>query len=601
MKQTSQNKSAVQDKRFCSAFFKKRTAGGIKLTLTFLFLAGALVYVHNAELRVGLQLVLRVNVPHSDIFQLFIDGKEPQKVKVHPTPAGSFHEIRFLLPRDKIENLRLNLGQKPATIAIKDLTIQGLFRSGRFKLAGKQLQKLFQREHLIDKSYTRGNSYYVESGGQGNWIAPGSVFYRIPAKLQSRKTFYYLLCILLSLVFFYFLHFLNIRGLRQSLAPRVIVNGVLVFILIISFPLTNRLLMISGQSQLVEKRRMTRKLEFRLDSLFAYLKRYTNYYNDHFTFRSRMIYLNNLFKVNVLGVSPLPKVLIGKNGWLFMGPQELRPGTIESYRSLTPFTISELEQWKNLLEHRKQWLAARGIRYLFLVAPNKNSIYPEYMPDNIRRVHRQSRMDQLKEYLAKHSTVPLLDVREALRAAKKNYPVYSRTDTHWNEYGAYIVHREIIGYISRYFKGAVPIPISRYRIKTENWSGGDLAQMLSLHEEVFREDFIRLEPVPGLKAAGGELENISRFVKQGYMECPDAPLPKMMMVHDSFYKRLKPFLAERFSRILFIWDWDFNFYPRIIEKEKPKLLIDEMAERFLMGRIPINPETRKKKTAVFNR
>ena len=95
------------------------------------------------------------------------------------------------------------------------------------------------------------------------------------------------------------------------------------------------------------------------------------------------------------------------------------------------------------------------------------------------------------------------------------------------------------------------MPISRYQLKIENWSGGDLARMLSLHEEVFRDDIVRLTPKPALKAGGRELQNISRFVWQGYMECKTAPLPNIVMVHDSFYKRLKPFLAERFSRISF--------------------------------------------------
>ena len=61
------------------------------------------------------------------------------------------------------------------------------------------------------------------------------------------------------------------------------------------------------------------------------------------------------------------------------------------------------------------------------------------------------------------------------------------------------------------------------------------------------------------------------------------------MVHDSFYSRLRPFLSEQFSRVLYIWDWNMNFYPEIIEREKPKLVIDEMVERFLMDKIPVNP------------
>jgi alginate O-acetyltransferase complex protein AlgJ len=369
-------------------------------------------------------------------------------------------------------------------------------------------------------------------------------------------------------------------------------GGVLVFILVLYLPLVFQLFKISGGPQLVEKRKLARKPEFRLDSIFSYFKQYTPYYNDHFTFRPGLVYLNNLFKVKILGVSPTPRVLIGKNGWLFLDRQEPRPSTVDYYRSMTLFTRQELEQWKNLLEQRHQWLKARGIHYLFLIVPNKNTIYPEFMPHRIRRVRKISRMDQLVGFLRSHSTVPVLDIRPTLIAAKARLPVYSRTDSHWNDYGAYMAYRGIITYISRHFsafKGIDPIPLSRFKIETVNHSGGDLAIMLALNENVLREDMIELKAVPPLKIRGNELPDIARFVKQSRTEMPTADIPNILMVHDSFYKRIKPFLSGQFSRVLYIWDWGLNFYPQIIEKEKPKLVIDEIAERFLLHKIPVNP------------
>ncbi len=308
-----------------------------------------------------------------------------------------------------------------------------------------------------------------------------------------------------------------------------------------------------------------------------------------------MIYLNNLLKLKLFGISAVPKVLVGQQGWLFMDKTVVRHGTVDYFRSADPFNIEELEQWKRLLEERQAWLAARGIFYLFVIAPNKNTIYPEFMPDRIRKVHPRSRMDQLVEYLEQHSTVSFLDLRNVLLNAKNKYPVYSRTDTHWNDYGAYIAYREIMKYVARYFKEAEPLPLNRFKIRILNKAGGDLAEMLSLHLEVLRENMIRLIPHPPLTAAGHNLENIARFVRQSYRECKTAPLPNIMMVHDSFYQRLRHFLSESFSRVLYVWDWNLNFYPEVVEREKPKLVIDEMAERFLLGKIPVNPRSLSRK------
>jgi len=552
----------------------------LEFFLAFVFFIGALVYVHNGDLRVGLQMVLRVKVVHGDTFQLFIN-KGLLEVKIDA--SDRFREVCFLLPRNKIKDLKLNFGQKPGTVAIKSIIVKNLFSN--YQLKGKRLQKLFHDKQGVNRDYIKENCYYIETAGPDHWLAPVDAFYQVVDQLQKSKVFYYLISVVLSLLFFYLLHFLDFRVFLKLLKLKPMVSGGLVFIFlaVIYFPLINRTLPLSRQSQLQEKRQLAAKPEFRWDRMFQYLKEFTPYYNDYFTFRSGLIFLNNLLKVKLFKVSPTPKVLIGKNGWLFFDNPVTQPGTVEYYRSLTPFSAQELEQWKNFLEQRNQWLAARGIHYLFIIAPNKNTIYPEFMPDHIRRVNKKSRLDQLKEYLGNHSTVPLLDIRQALIQAKTQYPVYSKTDSHWNEYGAYIAHREIIDYISRYFKEAEPLPLSRFNIKTVNRMGGDLAAMLSLHEEILRENIIRMEPSPPFSFKESREENISRYVRQLYTQCPTASLPNILMVHDSCYHRLRPFLSEKFSRILYIWDWDLNFYPEIIEREKPKLVIDEIAERFLMS------------------
>lgn len=558
-----------------------------ELFFTALFLIAALLYVHTNDLRVGLQLILRVKASHADTLKLSI-GQDSLEVKNNS--ANHFQEVCFLLPGKKIYNFKLNLGQKPGKIAIKSINVKSLFSN--YQLKGKRLQKLFKEKHGVRSDYVKKQCYYIETTNPDHWLSPIKSFYQVLDQLQSNKTFYYLMAVVLTLLFFYFLHFFELRLLasRRRLSLKRLVNGILtfVFILVIFFPLVDRIFTLSGQSRLVEKRKMTKKPEFRWDMLFRYLNDYTSYYNDYFSFRSDLIFINNLLKVKIFNMSPTPKVLIGKEGWLFYDKPGTQPGTVDYYRSLTLFTPQELEQWKKVLEQRCQWLAARGILYLFIIVPNKNTIYPEFMPDRIRKAQQQSRFGQLKEYLENYSIVRPLDLRQALIEAKSQYPVYSKTDSHWNDFGAYIAHREIINYISHYFKGAVPLPLSRFNVETVNHMGGDLAIMLSLHEEILRENIIRMEPSPAFTFRESRGENISRYVRQIHTQCQTAPLPDILMVHDSCYHRLKSFLSEKFSRVLYIWDWDFNFYPEIIEHEKPTLVIDEMAERFLMGEIPIN-------------
>src|SRR5471032_1208221 len=89
-----------------------------------------------------------------------------------------------------------------------------------------------------------------------------------------------------------------------------------------------------------------------------------------------------------------------------------------------PFRDSELEAWRDLLQGRHDWLAQRGIRYLFVIPPDKHTIYPEHLPDWLVTAARPpQRLDQFIQYMKAHSDVPVLDLRQTLLDAKKDVRV----------------------------------------------------------------------------------------------------------------------------------------------------------------------------------
>src|SRR5262249_19399158 len=182
------------------------------------------------------------------------------------------------------------------------------------------------------------------------------------------------------------------------------------------------------------------RLAFDLKRIAEYSDKLERYYSEHLGFRNTLIRWHNLFHLRVLGVSPLPTVIVGEKGWLYLG----RGFEYEYYRSARPFTREELQRWQHVLEERRDWLAARGIPYLLVIAPNKSTIYPELMPASINRVRQESRLDQLLAHMRANSDVAILDVREPLWEAKTQQQVYSRMDSHWNNYGAFIAYQQLV-------------------------------------------------------------------------------------------------------------------------------------------------------------
>jgi hypothetical protein len=558
----------------------------VKVFITLLFLICSILYVNKKELRLDVQLLVRIKVPHKDTYKLFINDK-PEKMEVFPSEG--FQWISFKVPKDEIKQIRLNFGKEKGIAIIESIKLKTILNKYIWK--DRALKRIFNYKHHIEKTYLKDNNFYIKIAGNDPFMVMDKKFYEIIEKVKRKKTFFYCLSIILSLILFYLIYFINIKNLRFFATRKIISNMILVFLVFIYFPIVNDVLNVTKKFHLQEKRAQVKKPDLRFDALYEFLAKYRRYYKDNFSLRNMLIYLNNLYKIKLYNFSPVSKTIIGKNGWLFMAKESEDVNEVDYFRSIKLFSEEELKHWRNALEQRRDWLVSRGILYFFIIVPNKSTIYSEFMPDFIHPVRNQSRLDQLLNYLKKNSDFQIIDLRKVLINAKKDCEVYYKTDSHWNEYGAYIAYREIMRYIGKYFENIKPMHVSNFKIETKNRFGGDLAIALSLQNTIYRENFIEFRSKIPLKARGKRLRNISKGVCQTCSVCKTPGLPNAVIVHDSFIHELRPFISEHFSRILYIWDWwNMNFYPDIIKREKPKIVIEEMAERFLMNKKLNNPD-----------
>ena len=61
-------------------------------------------------------------------------------------------------------------------------------------------------------------------------------------------------------------------------------------------------------------------------------------------------------------------------------PALIKQSTIESYLGRNLYRNHELDFWKQKMEQRQRWFTKKGIAFLFLIVPNKHTIYSEYLP-----------------------------------------------------------------------------------------------------------------------------------------------------------------------------------------------------------------------------
>jgi len=561
----------------------------VSLILTAGFLLGYGFLLVKISPRAGIRLGVEADFSGGGICRLYIADQKPIKREIKN--GKEFREIFFNLPKKELSHMRISLGNTCGTVIIREIKLKSLVNTKGWP--GSTLIPLTGHSASRAKISSSGNLLTLEIK-KGPVILPMGNEITSAANLMSQDLLPYVLAGLpLGVLIFFFCYYFSLQGWQIFINRKVMLSLVPVFAIIILAPLLIDILVLDKGKvghALQEKRIKAEKPEFRLDSLHQFGTAYKPYYNDRFPFRNSWIYLNNFIKIRGFGVSPLDKVVLGKDDWLFMGRQNFETDETEYFRAIKPFTHEELEQWRVTLEQRRDWLNKRGIDYLFVMAPNKSTLYPQFMPSRFRKVGKQSRWDQLYAHLKEHSTVEVLDLREAMKKAGESYRVYRKGDTHWNQYGAFMAYRQIIQTLARYFPGLTPMPLEDFEISYKDRPGGDLAIMLFLQNRVFRENAVSLTPRRKLHSVRGKKIDFKHArVRQSVVICPKGELPTALLVHDSFTQRLKPYLSEHFSRIIYFRDWGMGFFPKVIKREKVKLVIDQTTERFLMSLKPKNP------------
>lgn len=324
----------------------------------------------------------------------------------------------------------------------------------------------------------------------------------------------------------------------------------------------------------------------------TFLFQLKSYVQDNFGFRARLVRWHSRVCISVLRSSPSSRVLLGKEGWLFQADERV----VEDYRCERPFTLAELDAWTAAFTERKNWLAARGIPYIVMFAPNAHTIYPEFLPDSVNRYGARSRLDQLTESL-RNSGVRVVDPRDALLGAKPDERLYHKTDTHWNDRGAFVACRALLEEIREVVPRVRAMDRGLFMDIDQDASGGDLAGQVGL-ADLLRERWLRLVPVsppkavftPSLESQSGHFRvrsdphHVSVIDGNELPAIAGAKPPRAVVFRDSFGTAMMPYIAEHFSRVRFEWVAE-GFVPGIVEEERPDVVVQEITERFLM-RLP---------------
>ena len=272
----------------------------------------------------------------------------------------------------------------------------------------------------------------------------------------------------------------------------------------------------------------------------------------------------------------------GQGDWLFLGNSYAN--TVAKLRLAYEPSSQTISMEKN----RFRAVAQKGLEskttVALLVAPNKSSVYTEYLPNEIGPSERRYSTfftDELKNI----PNLVVVDPTELLVDAKsKEGIIYWRTDTHWNQKGSFLAFKSLMEELSL----QIPSVEFIYNTKTR---GGDLIGISKLNDfplsvgddwkfTVLNESDLEIMPKSEQKASNisgtYHLEDVLKNNK-GLNDL------SVWVVGDSFTNAVKPYLNASFREIRYLGHWSSNLnnLPLLLSEssKKPDLILVVRVER----------------------
>jgi hypothetical protein len=324
-----------------------------------------------------------------------------------------------------------------------------------------------------------------------------------------------------------------------------------------------------------------------------YLSSVESYFADRLPFRTELLLLQAGF--NKFFGKPLNTELLvrGSDGWLFFGNGAGRG--IDQYRGIVQLSPQQLQAFTGYFQSVQSALKPLGIPLIVVIAPDKHSIYPEHLPAYLSR-RGNSPLDQLNQT---DLGFPLLDLRPSLLNQKKqtDLPLYFRTDSHWNEYGAYRSYLQVMEKLG--FRAPFEAANSDFLRPAPQPSKADLA-IKSGTGEVFLDEYTHLR-----RNFFSKDLNLEDFLSGTTSKLPANNKTRLSAMHshrvsgsghegtllvlgDSFTENMSPFFNHSFGNVVYqhYVEYGRNDIANMAAQYKANAVVFMMVERNLI--IPVS-------------
>ena len=325
-----------------------------------------------------------------------------------------------------------------------------------------------------------------------------------------------------------------------------------------------------------ENRELASFPQVSLASLGDFPSQFEAFYKDHVPFKNALVNFNNFIDTEFFQTTKIGDVVIGEDNWLFYLPSKDGENAMADYQKTNVYSLEQSAEIAAKIEKVRDWFLDKGVgQFHYYVAPSKETIYSEYMPDKPEVIGvGDSRMETFARYMKENSDGEFDFLADYLEKYSEKYQLFRKYDTHMNNLGGYITNEKIVEDLTG---ECLPIGAIQVMMGT-NPCRGDLSRMIGRYKELDDDREYGLEhfhdgvryKVKKEKSEGGE-EILKVFKSNSSNE------KTLMVIGDSFRLRLEKYMPYRYQKTVFVRIDDFN--QELLEKYMPDDVILITVER----------------------
>lgn len=321
----------------------------------------------------------------------------------------------------------------------------------------------------------------------------------------------------------------------------------------------------------LENRSLTKWPGLHFDKL--YTEWYGHYVEDRVGFRDAAIRVNTDFNYAVFGQFSEELHMFGKQGYVFPADE----GYVLNYQRLN---IDEelMDQLVTYLDRTNAYVKENGGLFVFMICPNKSSVYEKYMPDSIHVDESRESTLQMAKRKLDEKEIPYVIPDEQFRRIAETEQIYNvKYDcAHWNDLGAFYG----LSMADELIRKEMPdIPV----MKKEDFAVSKEEVPLSVTMPIM-EQIDKMSCTKNADVAVDSPYRVDVPVQSGnnmaYFYNEDAPSDKTILIlHDSFLDNRESWYTYRYREVYFASRVNYTHMKEYIDLIQPDVVLFELAER----------------------